>query len=1313
MQRIRFLVLLLLLCATPLLRAQNGTVGRSFVMTMPYLSPTATTLPIAVRLLITTTAATDIKLTYNATGQSEGFSMAANSSVEKLLDTLEILLPQSEATFRRTLTVTSTAPVRVALVMDRANSVEAYGAIPDSLLGTEYFAITGKGSDNGSVITVVGIADKTEVTITPTKKTATGHLPGQPYSVTLDRGDVYQILSESIIDADLSGTYILATRPCGVISGAPCENIIAGSDHACNPLLEQVPPVSAWGKEYVLAPLWKQQAGLYRIVGSCNGTRVSVNNATLNLNRGEMQEIPVEGAWVLTATAPVMVAQLVTSTSTGPADKNTAFGDPSMVIAPPTWQWGASVHFRDPDLSPRAADIQSLPVAWKHMAQIALPSSAESALKIDGSSPAWMTHSVVGGWSIGTVLISAGEHTASAPSPFSLLAYGYSAADAYAFAPDNVQKLSPLAVDSIARYICAGSYDTTLVVRNIGTEDVAVDSISFVGGLDAAVTAPPAFPVTIPAGSSISVTLHFPSISPSRSHGMMIISGGDCGNRLLAVPVDIYTDLLELIPPAGGIIDFGGVPPTVPSVDSVIGIYNAGDGPLTVNAPQLSSPLFTVISPTFPVVLPPKGAARVVIRFRPVDDQPVTGTASFTTGNCLIPIGITLKGIRRSGAFIDANPPLQLRLLCTPKDRDTIHFHVDNRGDLPLTVSDARLVGAAAGEFTLLTDLTAQPIPAESTREALVVYTPSVIGVRPVALQVVSNAVNRDTIRIPADVRNDSLAIIADLAVLDFDTTARCNPSPIVTLTLVNTGTVDLLPLQALLGRKGEYALLPDEFSVLDHGDTLRLRFQLSPAVADAFADTLHLRNSLCQTDIAIPIRGYRGESGLAFDRDTLDFGTIPWCPDDSTVEVWLRNNGVIADTAALRGLPSSPFLAAELPPFPMPIQPGDSVRVRVRLHGGSGGEIVDSLQVLGRACTRPMSLIIRGAFDANRPDFSLPVADFGTVSPGATVRKSLWVRNWTTVPVAFDPAKLLGVPSGVAVLSPSGPFVVGAGDSMEVVLEYAPTLSGESISGMLRVMASAPCDAALSAVVRGGSAIDERRMLLRWEDAEARAGEIVPLRLVLRQEKMPGDPDSVLLRTTLDMDASLLLEREIHSLIPDVSVRVVGITPSFGGRRKVEMEIWGVLPARGEIVEASALALLGRAPSSQLIVGPSLVIAAGSPDSLALADSITGTFRLLDLCESGGTRLVRIEGALRLALLGSNPVRGSGAVEVELVEQGRTRLSLASPMGEIVGRLIDAPLSPGIYRAVLDGSALPSGLYWLILETPTATERRSVVILR
>src|SRR5262249_53528095 len=83
------------------LHAQVAGAGRSFVLTVPYIEPPGHAGTPLVRLLLTARQSADVTVTYSATGVSEGFTIPANNSAERIIDYNLVQLPRSEGIFNR------------------------------------------------------------------------------------------------------------------------------------------------------------------------------------------------------------------------------------------------------------------------------------------------------------------------------------------------------------------------------------------------------------------------------------------------------------------------------------------------------------------------------------------------------------------------------------------------------------------------------------------------------------------------------------------------------------------------------------------------------------------------------------------------------------------------------------------------------------------------------------------------------------------------------------------------------------------------------------------------------------------------------------------------------------------------------------------------------------------------------------------------------------------------------------------------------------------------------------------------------------
>jgi len=157
--------------------------------------------------------------------------------------------------------------VSVVAVSDVMGSMGAFTVPPASQLGTDFLVVSygAGGTLAGSFLSIVGSADDTSVTISPSAA-ASGHAAGIPFGVALDRGGTYQLAADAP-NADLTGTVVQSDKPIAVFGGHVAAQVPVGETHAsflCAPL----PPLSAaTGTEFVTAPFAARAEYRLRIVG--------------------------------------------------------------------------------------------------------------------------------------------------------------------------------------------------------------------------------------------------------------------------------------------------------------------------------------------------------------------------------------------------------------------------------------------------------------------------------------------------------------------------------------------------------------------------------------------------------------------------------------------------------------------------------------------------------------------------------------------------------------------------------------------------------------------------------------------------------------------------------------------------------------------------------------------------------------------------------------------------------------------------------------------------------------------------------------
>lgn len=405
-----------------------------------------------------------ISSTVNTSGLIEipGISFSQNFTVSAGSLTTVIVPVNAEVT---TSDIIETKAIHITALNDvviyglngAAASSDAFLAIPTNSLGKNHFVITYRTDLNSysSEFGIVASDDNTLIKITPSQN-ATNHLAGVEYSIVLNKNQCYQLKSSftSGIQSDLTGSKIVSNKPVSVFGGHVCANIPPLITY-CNHIIEQLPSVDFWGKEFITSSLaYRTNGDIFRVLASKNGTVVRLDgNIVSNLNEGQFFEVDLSSNsfHIISTTEPCLVAQYCKGgTSDGRPD-----ADPFMVIIPSKEQYFGSTIFEAPT---------SNPIFNVNFVNIITPDAGVGVIKLDGNFIPSSSFSSIGasGFSGARVLISSGTHSLYAPNiPFASLVYGFGAPyDSYGYLAG--QNYIPLAtqinVDNPTKLsFCAGN----------------------------------------------------------------------------------------------------------------------------------------------------------------------------------------------------------------------------------------------------------------------------------------------------------------------------------------------------------------------------------------------------------------------------------------------------------------------------------------------------------------------------------------------------------------------------------------------------------------------------------------------------------------------------------------------------------------------------------------------------------------------------------------------------------------------------------------------------------------------------------------
>ncbi|NQW29822.1 MAG: IgGFc-binding protein [Ignavibacteria bacterium] len=366
------------------------------------------------QLFLTSSFDANVKIEIEEINYNNTVSIKANTVVNVQLPP-RTQLRGGDTPERLAVHVTADTAIAVYGLNSRYQTTETFLGLPVSVLGTSYRAVgyTKLAMDLLSAFSIIATEDDTKIEIEPTTMLSTGFGPGQVMKLTLRKGDVYTVTAkwESIGPSDLTGSKITANKKIAVFSGHNCAYVPPKVD-ACNHLIEQLPPITAWGKHYYLGMLRERSKYTYRVVASEDNTRVFEDAKLVAvLKAGEFYEnLNVSKHIQVTADKPILVAQY----SQGFKVDNV--GDPMMLLVSPTQQFLNEYRFATP-----------INGDWHHYINVVAPVGTINDIRLNGRRLDSSLFKSFGEsrYVIAQIAIPYGTHVIRSEEPFGLYSYGF------------------------------------------------------------------------------------------------------------------------------------------------------------------------------------------------------------------------------------------------------------------------------------------------------------------------------------------------------------------------------------------------------------------------------------------------------------------------------------------------------------------------------------------------------------------------------------------------------------------------------------------------------------------------------------------------------------------------------------------------------------------------------------------------------------------------------------------------------------------------------------------------------------------------
>jgi hypothetical protein len=374
--------------------------------------------------------------------------------------------------------ITSNAPISVYGLNRRFQTTDTFLGLPTKVLGTAYRIMSyTMSSPLMPEFAIVATEDNTVVYITPSVETIGGNKAQVPFSVQLNKGDAYQVIAKIEYSAgkkiDFTGSLVTSNKPISVYGGHQCAYVPTPPPvvTACNHLVEQIPPLSSWGKHFFIGKLKKRSKYTWRVLANLDSTKVFLNQKVIaNLNAGQFFEDTSSQNIQIKSDKPILVAQYSQGFKNGDS-----IGDPCMILISPTQQFLKSYRFATP-----------VNGSWNHFVNIVIPVQAISTLLLDGKKVDSNLFSIIGitRYAIGAIEIPYGTHSIQAALPFGMYSYGFGfdtdSFDAYGnMGGQSFIEYEP-AKDTLAptiEYFLADNNTVKVIFRDDREDDVGIKNI--------------------------------------------------------------------------------------------------------------------------------------------------------------------------------------------------------------------------------------------------------------------------------------------------------------------------------------------------------------------------------------------------------------------------------------------------------------------------------------------------------------------------------------------------------------------------------------------------------------------------------------------------------------------------------------------------------------------------------------------------------------------------------------------------------------------------------------------------------------------
>lgn len=404
-------------------------------------------------LYLSAEAPANVTVSVNGTSWSRTVSIPANTVDASI--TIPKSGPEdarilSEGLFTKGVHIVSDTPIVVYAHQQGSVSSGATMLMPVETFGYTYYSLNftqiSNYPDSYSWFYVIASENNARLQITPADSTEGGWLPNQPYTVNLNKGEIYNVFGKktgTYTGKDMTGSKIVSIpgadgncHAVGVFSGSS-RNIICTQGNGGEVMQQQIFPANAWGTRYLTYHTVINANGdyqgpflnYYRVAVRKPGTVVKRNGIPLTgLINNFYYEFTSDSGDYIEADGPVLVAQYALSINQCSGIIDPPYGDPEMLYLSPIEQGVKNAWFY-------ATRKESIDL---NFVNIIIPQTGLASLLIDGAPPVageYFTHPANPQYAVVVRRLfgAAAQHHLQSDSTFIASVYGAGYYESYAY----------------------------------------------------------------------------------------------------------------------------------------------------------------------------------------------------------------------------------------------------------------------------------------------------------------------------------------------------------------------------------------------------------------------------------------------------------------------------------------------------------------------------------------------------------------------------------------------------------------------------------------------------------------------------------------------------------------------------------------------------------------------------------------------------------------------------------------------------------------------------------------------------------------